>query len=379
MTWDVIVVGAGAMGSAAAYQLAKRGKRVLVLEQFGVAHERGSSHGLTRIIRLAYFEHPSYVPLLRRAFDLWRELERASIRTLLHVTGSIDAGLPDSRTVRGSLESCEVHGLPHEVLTAAELSARYPAYVLPPDYLAVLQPDGGFLVPEACIEAHVALAIASGADVRTREKVVSLTGTPGGGVVVHTTSERFEAAQAVVAAGAWLPVILPALGPLVRAERQVLAWFAISDRDAFVPSRFPVFNLDHDGEHWYGFPEFEVPGFKFGCYHHLREAVDPDALNRDDVRERDIGLLRRCVAACFPAANGEVLMTRVCLFTNTPDEHFVLDRFPDAPQIVVVSPCSGHGFKFASVVGEIVADLVQRDATSHDITLHRFARFSPLG
>lgn len=379
MSWDVIVVGAGAMGSAAAYHLATRGKRVLVLEQFGIAHERGSSHGLTRIIRLAYFEHPSYVPLLRRAFELWRDLERASGRQLLHVTGSIDAGLPDSRTVQGSLQSCVVHDLPHEVLTAAQLSARCPGYALPDDYLAVLQPDGGFLIPEACIEAHAALAVAAGADVRTGAKALTLAATPGGGVVVHTADQVFEAAQVVVAAGAWLPILVPALGPLLKVERQVLAWFDTTDRDAFAPSRFPVFNLDHDGEHWYGFPEFGVPGFKFGCYHHLHETVDPDMLDLDGVRERDIDLLRRGVAACFPAANGDVRMSKVCFFTNTPDEHFILDRYPDAPQIVLASPCSGHGFKFASVVGEVIADIVQRDATAHDISLHRFARFSPLG
>jgi sarcosine oxidase len=298
---------------------------------------------------------------------------------LLHVTGSIDAGLPDSRTVRGSVHSCTVHDLPHEVLTAGELSARCPGYALPHDYVAVVQPDGGFLIPEACIEAHIALAKAAGADVRTGAKVVTLAAIPGGGVVVHTTDQEFEAEQVVVAAGAWLPVLVPALAPVLRVERQVLAWFDTSDRDAFSPPRFPVFNLDHDGEHWYGFPEFGVPGFKFGCYHHLHESVDPDALDRDAVRERDVDLLRRGVAACFPAANGDLLMTKVCLFTNTPDEHFILDRFPDAPQIVLASPCSGHGFKFASVVGEIVADLVQRDGTVHDIALHRFARFSPLG
>jgi sarcosine oxidase len=379
VSWDAIIVGAGAMGSAAAYHLAKRGQRVLVLEQFGIAHERGSSHGLTRIIRLAYFEHPSYVPLLRRAFELWRELEQSAGRRLLHVTGSIDAGHPDSRTVRGSLHSCQVHDLPHEVLTAAELSARCPGYALPSDYLAVLQPDGGFLIPEACIEAHIALAVAAGADVRTGVKALTLAATPGGGVVVHTADQAFEAAQVVVAAGPWLPILVPALAPLLQVERQVLAWFETEDHDAFAPARFPVFNLDHDGEHWYGFPEFGVPGFKFGCYHHLQETVDPDALDRDAVRPQDIDILRRGVAACFPGANGEVRMSKVCLFTNTPDEHFILDRFPDAPQIVLASPCSGHGFKFASVVGEVVADLVQRDATPHDISLHRFARFSPIG
>ena len=378
MAWDVIVVGAGAAGSATAFELATRGKRVLLLEQFGVAHERGSSHGLTRIIRLAYFEHPSYVPLLRRAYERWRELESASGRKLLHATGSIDAGGADSRTVRGSLHSCAVHELEHEVLTSDELSARYPGYALPAGYTAVLQPDGGFLIPEACIEAHVALARAAGADVRTEEKVVNLTATPGGNVAVETATERFEAGQAVVAAGAWLPVLFPELAPFVQPERQVLAWFAISDRDLFAPARFPVFNLDHAGKHWYGFPEFGVPGFKVGCYNHLREQADPDTLDRTDVRPRDIDLLRELVTDCFPAAAGEALMSKVCMFTNTPDEHFILDRHPDLPQVVLASPCSGHGFKFASVVGEILADLVERDTTPHDISLHRLTRFSPI-
>ncbi|HEX4934078.1 MAG TPA: N-methyl-L-tryptophan oxidase, partial [Gemmatimonadaceae bacterium] len=168
---DVIVLGAGAMGSATAFHLARRGARVLLLEQFGIAHDQGSSHGYTRIIRLAYFEHPSYVPLLARAYDLWEALERDSGRALLHITGSLDAGARDSRTFTGSWHSCQVHGLPHEVLTAAEVTQRFPGYRLPDEVMAVFQPRGGFLVPEACIEAHVAQAQRHGATVRTHERV----------------------------------------------------------------------------------------------------------------------------------------------------------------------------------------------------------------
>lgn len=377
MAWDVIVVGAGAMGSAAAMHLANRGKRVLVLEQFEPDHQRGSSHGLTRIIRLAYFEHPSYVPLLRRAFDLWRDLERAAGRPLLHVTGSIDAGRPDARTVRGSLQSCQMHGLPHEVLTARELAARSPGYRLPDDCVAVLQPHGGFLEPEACIAAHLALAEQRGAVVHARERALDIT-ADGDGVEVRTEAATYRAPQAVAAAGAWLPTLRPGFRALLQVERQVLAWFAISDRDAFAPSRFPVFNLDLGERHWYGFPEFGVPGFKFGCYHHLHELVDPDALDRDQVGPRDIELLRQGVRECFPLADGEVLLSKVCLFTNAPDEHFIIDRDPELPQVVIASPCSGHGFKFASVVGEIVADLVERDETAHDISMFRLRRFPAL-
>lgn len=375
MSYDVIVVGAGGMGSATAYHLARRGARVLLLERFGIAHEQGSSHGYTRIIRLAYFEHPSYVPLLVRAYELWEEAERESGATLLHITGSLDAGAPDSRTVTGSLHSCQVHGLPHELLTSAELSHRFPGYRLPDELQAVWQPRGGFLVPESCIATHVALAARHGAAVQVNERVLGWD-VQGDGVAVTTDRGRYEAGQLVVAAGSWTGAIVPSLQRWLVPERQVLAWFDLPDRDLFAPSRFPVFNLDLAGEHWYGFPEFGVPGFKIGCYHHLREAVDPDTLDRSAVTPRDVALLRSVVRHCFPAVGEDALLTKTCLFTNTPDEHFILDRLPEAPQVVIAHACSGHGFKFSSVIGEIAADLALDGATRHDIALHRLARFT---
>lgn len=374
MAYDAIVLGAGGMGSAIAWQLARRGARILAVERFGIAHEQGSSHGFTRIIRLAYFEDPSYVPLLARAYELWEELERASGEALLHITGSIDAGLPDSRTVSGSLRSCQVHALPHEVLGSADLTRRFPGYALPAACVAVWQPRGGFLVPERCIATHLQLAGRYGAEVRVNEAALRWEPTAHG-VTVTTTHGRYEAGQLVVAAGSWTGALVPALAPLLAPERQVLAWFDITDRDLFAPSRFPVFNLDLGGEHWYGFPEFGTPGFKIGCYHHLREVVDPDRLDRSAVTPRDVALLRGVVQQCFPAVGHEALLTKTCLFTNTPDEHFILDRLPGAPQVLIAHACSGHGFKFCSVVGEIVADLVQHHATRHDISLHRISRF----
>ncbi len=374
MSYDVIVLGAGAMGSATAYHLARRGARVLLLEQFAIAHDQGSSHGFTRIIRLAYFEHPSYVPLLARAYELWEALERESGRSLLHITGSLDAGARESRTFSGSLHSCQVHGLPHEVLTASEVAQRFSGYQLPDDVMAVFQPRGGFLVPEACLEAHVALATQHGAEVRTGERVLSWEARDDG-VVVTTALGRYEAARLVVAAGAWTGALVPELHDVLVPERQVLGWFEIGDRDLFAPSRFPVFNLDLGGEHWYGFPEFGVPGFKLGCYHHLREVVDPDRMDRGAVSSRDVALLRALVERCFPAVSAETLLTKTCLFTNTPDEHFILDRLPDTPQVTIAHACSGHGFKFSSVIGEIAADLALDGATRHDIALHRLSRF----
>jgi sarcosine oxidase len=373
MTYDVI--GVGGMGSAAVYHLARRGASVLGLERFEVPHDLGSSHGVNRIIRLAYFEHPSYVPLLRRAYELWRELEHEHGVQLLHVTGSIDAGRPGSRTFEGSRHSCEVHSLPHEILTSAQLSRRFPGFQLPSELVAVLQPDGGFLVPERCIVAQSTLAALHGAEVNSDERVIAWE-TTWTGVRVTTERATYDAGQLVVTAGSWTKALIPSLSPLLSPERQVLAWFDMADHGLFAPSRFPVFNLDFDDHHWYGFPEHGTPGFKIGCYHHLREQVEPDALDRSVVTEHDLSLLRDLVRRCFPAADGNPLLTKVCLFTNTPDEHFILDRLPEAPEVVVASACSGHGFKFCSVVGEIVADLVERDATEHDIGLHRLSRFA---
>lgn len=363
------------MGGAAAFHLARRGTRVLLLERFRIPHEQGSSHGITRIIRLAYFEHPSYVPLLWRAYELWEALEHEAGEALLHITGSVDAGPPDSRTVTGSRRSCEAHGLAHDVLTSAELSARFPGYALPADYLAVWQPRGGFLVPERCLTAHAAMAARHGAEVREEEPVLRWAPRHGG-VEVETPRGRYHAGQLLVAAGSWTGALVPSLAPLLRPERQVLAWFDLANRDAFAPARFPVFNLDHAGEHWYGFPEFGTPGFKVGCYHHRREVVDPDRLDRTDVQPADVALLHRVVHDCFPAVGSHPLLTRTCLFTNTPDEHFILDRLPEAPAVVIAHACSGHGFKFSPVIGEITADLTLDGTTPHDIALHRLSRFA---
>jgi sarcosine oxidase len=364
------------MGSAVAYQLAKRGVSVVAIEQFEPGHDRGSSHGLSRIIRLAYFEHPSYVPLLRRAFTLWRELEEESGEAVLHVTGAIDAGPPGSRVVEGSLESCRVHGLPHDLLDGAELNARFPGYRLPHEYHAVFQPDGGFLEPERCIQAHVRLARGLGATVHEGVRVRSWR-QEHGGVAVELDDDVIRARQIVICAGAWMPQFVPSLASLLRPERQVVGWFETAQHSLFDPARFPVFVLTTADGIFYGFPEFGVPGFKIGKYHHRAEAVDPDAVRRR-VDEKDEAVLRDCIRACFPAADGRLLKASTCIFTNTPDEHFIIDRLPEAPEVIVVSACSGHGFKFCSVIGEIVADLVTEGSTRHDLSLFRLDRFSDL-
>jgi len=347
---------------------------VKAIEQFQPGHAMGSSHGLSRIIRLAYYEDPSYVPLLRRAYELWRELEAAAGSSLLHVTGAIDAGPPGSRVFEGSRHSCLVHSLPHDVLTSEGLTERFPGYRLPPAYRAVFQPDGGFLEPERCVTAHVAMARSSGAEVDSGRTVHRWRTVPGGDEVV-VDDAAVQARQLVLCAGAWMPRLSPALASVLTPERQVVGWFAVADPPSFGPGRFPVFNLDTDDGHYYGFPVGDEPGFKIGRYHHRLERVDPDTMDRA-IHAQDEAVLRHCVARMFPAANGPLLRAETCLFTNTPDEHFVIDRLPGAGAVLAVSACSGHGFKFCSVLGEIVADLVLEGRTAHDVSRFRLGRFS---
>jgi sarcosine oxidase len=372
--YDAIVVGVGGMGSAALYHLARRGRRVLGLERFDVPNEQGSSHGITRIIRLAYYEHPSYVPLLMRAYELWRELERAAGEQLLWVTGSVDASAEEGRIFSGSLASCLEHGLPHEVLTASEVAARFPGYRLPAEMAALLQPEGGFLAPERCIVAHVGLALAAGAEVRARERVLGWQPGGDGGVRVETARGAYEADRLVLAGGAWLGELMGLAPGLVVAERQVLAWLQPLRPELFSPARFPVFNVEDGEGHFYGFPVFGIPGFKLGRYHHLGEAVDADGVDREP-RAEDEALLRSFAERCFPEGAGPVLTLKACLFENTPDEHFIVDLHPESSAVVCIGGGSGHGFKFCSVLGEIAADLALQGETRHDIDLLRLDRF----
>ena len=372
-SYDVIVIGVGGMGSAALYELAKRGQRALGIERYGIAHDMGSSHGFTRIIRLAYYEDPSYVPLLRRAYELWRELQEVMGEQVLHITGSIDAGPPGSYTFDGSLESCRMHGIPHEVLTSAEISSRFPGYRLPSETMAVYQADGGFLVPEKCIEGYVELAKGFGADVHTDERLLDWSATSSG-VQVTTATGKYEAERLVVTAGAWTEPMLPQLKGLAVPERQVLAWFEPKKPEIFQPATFPVFNVVVDEGRYYGFPEFGVPGFKVGRYHHMEEVVDPETYDREP-NLRDEVLLREFTENYFPDAAGATSSMKACMFTNSPDEHFIIDRLPDAPQVTVAAGFSGHGFKFCSVVGEVLADLSLTGSTRHDIAMFRLGRF----
>jgi sarcosine oxidase len=373
--FDVVVVGLGAMGSAALHHVARRGKRVLGVERYAPGHDRGSSHGATRIIRLGYFEHPSYVPLLRRAYKLWRELEEAAGQALLHVTGIAEIGPPNSALIKGTLACAQMHGLRHEVLAAPELMRRFPAFKVPPDYAAVLQPDGGILQAEASIAAQLALATEAGAELHSGETVRAVE-PRAGHVRIVTDRGNIDAGAAIIAAGPWVRSLLPGLAARLRVTREVMGWFETTDARLFSSSRLPVFIIESRHGMHYGIPPRETiqAGIKIAKHHHRNETVDPDGYDRT-VSAEDEALIRAALADHLPAANGRLIAAKTCLYTMAPDGHFLIDRLPGAANIIVASPCSGHGFKFAPVIGEILADLATRGATPHDIARFSLGRF----
>lgn len=372
--YDVIVVGVGGMGSATAYHLASRGVETLGVERFDIPNDQGSSHGITRIIRKGQYEDPEYVPLAERSYDLWRTLEDVTGRDLLHVTGGIDTGPPDGDIFPSSRESCRKHDIDHEILTGKAVNERFPGYDLPADHRAVYQPESGFLVPEQCIIAHVEAAQREGAEIHAREAVSDVSPT-GDGVEVTTDRDTYRADDVVVTAGAWAREFLPELADMLVPVRQVLAWLQPSDPELFDPESFPVFIHETETEHYYGFPRFDVPGFKFARFNHFEEAVDPDEMEREP-NGRDEEMLRSYARQYFPGGAGPTMRLSTCLFTNTPDGHFVLDTAPGRQRITVGAGFSGHGFKFASVVGEVLADVALDGETDRDIDLFAADRFT---
>ena len=348
--YDVAVVGLGAMGSQTALELASRGHRILGLDRYRPPHTLGSTHGRTRIIREAYFEEPLYVPIVQRAYELWRRLEERSGTHVLTVTGGLMLGAPDSEVVAGARASAVEHGLPFEELSAREVRERFPAYAVPDGHAAVFEPRAGFLEPEAAVEATLALAAEAGADLRFDEPVLELDGD-----LLHTERGTYTADRIVVSAGAWLADILPSLADTFTPARQPLLWLEPLEPGLFAPDRFPIFVWEwRPGWAFYGFPDVG-DGFKAAVHHH-GEPTTPDAVDRQ-LRAEDEETIRELVRRFFPSGDGELREAAVCLYTNTPDEHFVIDTLPEDDRVIVASPCSGHGFKFAPAIGEVLADL----------------------
>jgi sarcosine oxidase len=374
--YDVIIAGLGAMGSASAYHLAARGRRVLGLDRFAPGHTMGSSHGDSRIIREMYFEHPQYVPLVQRAYQLWRALERDAATPLMTLNGGLMIGPPDGMLVRGTLLSASEHGLPCQLLQPREVAARFPAFGLADGLVAVHDPRAGYLRPQACVDAHLALAARHGAELRFEEPALSWE-ADGEGVRVRTAGGSYTAESLVITAGAWTRGLLRDVDLPLAVERQVVFWFdppAADDR--YEPERCPIYAWEHtSGFIGYGFSRLER-GMKAALMHQGELAAHPDGVRRT-VDAAEVEPLRAALGQMLPGVAGApVRESAVCLFTNTPDTDFAIGFHPAHPRVLVSSPCSGHGFKFAAAIGELHADLLTDGHTRFDLAPFRLDRFA---
>ncbi|MET3321047.1 UNVERIFIED_ORG: sarcosine oxidase [Peribacillus simplex] len=376
--YDVIVIGLGAMGSTAAYQLAKRGQRVLGLEQFGPAHDQGSSHGGSRIIRQSYFEDPAYVPLLLRAYELWDEIERESGEEILTITGGLMMGPPDSLTVTGSIESSKQWNLNYEVLEAGEIRRRFPVFTPSSNTLGLYEEKAGFVRPERSVYAHLLQAEKHGADLRFFESVLSWEAHPSGeGVRVVTNNGTYEAGKVVISAGAWAPQILKDLGISLQVERHIQMFFEPTEGiEPFRIGKHPIYIWEADDYvQLYGFPSSGIGGEGAKvAFFRKGQPCTPETIDRI-VHDHEVEMMREYLAQGLPQLNGRFLQGKTCMYTNTPDEHFVISEHPNHPQVALAAGFSGHGFKFASVVGEILADIVIDGKTNHPIDLFSPKRF----
>lgn len=372
--WDAIVIGAGAHGSAAAYALARRGVRTLAIDRWAPPHAHGSSHGRTRIIREAYFEHPAYVPLVRRAYELWAELERETGRTLFRRTGGLTLGAEDGVLVSGALRSAREHGVEHEVLDAPEIRRRVPALAAPAGTVAVLEHRAGILFAERCVEALRVAAREHGAHLEIGERVLRWE-VSGGVVTVTTDCGEYRARRAILAAGAWLSRVAPNLGVPLVVERQVVHWVTPRRHPERVSARhLPVAIWEYEpGRMLYVIPDVGN-GLK-AALHHQGPIVDPDA-PPVPASQREQAAVLALVDRYLTDAAGIVSESATCLYTNTPDGHFIVDAHPGVPEVLVASACSGHGFKFAPAVGEALADLALGTEPRVDLSPFRVSRFA---
>jgi sarcosine oxidase len=376
ITTEVLVVGLGAMGSCTLAALARRGISAIGIDRFAPPHTEGSSHGASRIIREAYYEDPAYVPLVREAFIEWDHLRHESGRPLFHQTGGLCYGPPEGALVRGALASAQRHAVAHEVLDAREIARRFPAHRLPAHYVGVLETRAGWLDPEQCLTAALEVATRHGAQLRTHETLQHWEPTAQG-VRVTTDLATYEAAHLVLSAGMWMGDLVPALRAQLTVQRNVLYWFApdaaaASSTPPFEAAHFPVFLGElEDGLLWYGFPDAGA-GVKVAMHHH-GPTCTPGTVDRT-VHDDELIAMRARLAQWLPAADGPLQRIAVCTYTNVRDGHFVIDTHPESDRCWIVSPCSGHGFKFASAIGARLAALVAGEAAAPFPDLFRLAR-----
>ncbi|HJS85745.1 MAG TPA: N-methyl-L-tryptophan oxidase [Acetobacteraceae bacterium] len=385
-TADVIVVGLGAMGAATLARLARRGARAIGIDRRHPPHDHGSSHGETRITRLAVGEGAVYVPLARRSHALWREMEQETGKRLMLQVGGLIFGSGDSGAalhgrqafVRHTIELAESFGISHEVLDAANIEARFPQFALRGDELGYYEPEAGMLFPEACIAAQLELAARDGAIIRTGETVHEITET-GSGVAVSTDAGSYAAGEVVLAVGAWLPGMLQGtLAARARVYRQTLHWFAPEDPSFYAPNRFPVFIWMHgkrETDHFYGFPMLPgSAGVKLATEQYAGETTVETVERAVSPAESD-AMYATHVAGRLHGVSGRATRSSACLYTVTPDRGFIVDRAHGQAHVHVVSACSGHGFKHSAALGEAVAAMVLGETIPHlaPFSLARFA------
>ena len=375
MSYDVAVVGLGGMGSAILAHCARRGARVIGLERFGRAHELGSSVGKSRMIRKAYFEDPAYVPLVTRSYELWRELERETGEELLQITGVLTVGPEGSEIIEGTRRAAREHDLPIHSLGRAEIRRRYPTVKLLDDEVAIFDSEAGVLKPERSIAAHLDVAQRSGAEMKFDLAMERWRATDRGFEVVLADGTRMTAKHLVLALGPWFQQILGELGVTISVQRNVQVWFAPTKPD-YHASRFPAFLVNRDGlpAPLYGFPDFGE-GLK-AAFHGFGDLTDAEHVDRTVDHARDIAPLVCAMEEWMPGAAARVIGAKACMYSLTPDHHFVVDRHPEHPRLILCGGFSGHGFKFAPVIGEIAADLALDGGTRHEITFLSLGRFA---
>lgn len=358
--FDVIVIGAGGAGSSAAFELTRRGQKVLLLEQFQIGHDRGSSHGHSRIFRFAYDE-AEYAKLAMTALGAWRDLEQISNQTLLTMTGGLDLGRSGNASLERTAAGMTSAGASFERLEAAELMRRFPQWRVPDDWVALHSTDAGIVNPTQTVEITSALARANGATVLELTPVTDLNLET---LQVTTPRGTFSAGKIVIAAGAWLPRLVPELALPLTVTLESSVYFAPKDLAAFKPERFPVF-ISHESLE-YGFGAFGLPGVKVGL-HQSGAQVDPDTRGFE-VSAQTVTEIRGFLEARLPNQDWRLLAAKTCLYTNTPSHDFLIDAHPSYRDVLLVSPCSGHGFKFAPLIGSLVADKLENQKNAHDLT-----------
>ena len=371
--YEAIVVGVGGVGSAVLCHLARRGVRVVGLDRFPPGHDRGSSHGSTRIIRQAYFEHADYVPLLLRAWQLWAELAEAAGRPLMEEVGLLQVGPADGVVVPAVLESARLHNLAVEQVPSREIARRWPGFVAAEELTGAYEHRAGYLLVEECVRAHVAAALSAGAELECDGEVIAWR-SEGSGIAVETDRGEIAADRLIITAGPWASELLADFAVRLTVLRKPVFWLATRDDSYRAAAGCPCFLYELPGGIFYGIPQIDERGVKVAEHSGGEAVADPLTVDRG-LRAEDHRRVAGFVEACLPHATSDVLGHSVCMYTMTPDQHFIVDRHPSFPQVVFVAGLSGHGFKFAPVLGEIAADLALEGRTPHPIGFLRVGRF----